>query len=258
MNDSRAAVARFYDLDREPLADLPFYVARLPSASARVLELGCGTGRITLPLASHCAHIQGIELSGAMLEICRGKLRETPALAAKIALHLGDITNFDLGATFDLIIAPYRVLQNLETDDEVGGLFRCVRTHLAAGGTCILNVFNPRYASAEALIAAWSQQVEELDWEDVTDTRVVTCHARKGKVRAQPLVIYPELVYRVHEGARQHEEVVFSLAMRCHFPDEFERLFSKHGFDVVERWGGYAAETYGAGPELVIQARPAT
>jgi len=170
---------------------------------------------------------------------------------------LGDITNFDLGTTFDLIIAPYRVLQNLETDDQVAGLFRCVRTHLAAGGTCILNVFNLRYATAEALVTAWSQQVEELDWEDVTDTRVVTCHVRKGKVRARPLVIYPELVYRVRDGAGQQEEVVFPLAMRCYFPDEFERLFSQHGFDIVERWGGYAGETYGVGPELVIQAKPA-
>lgn len=257
MKDPRAATARFYDLDREPLTDLPFYVARLASGSARVLELGCGTGRITVPLARHCGFIQGIELSDAMLKICRGKLREAPALVGRIALELGDITNFDLDATFDLIIAPYRMLQNLETDDQVAGLFRCVRAHLATGGTCILNVFNPRYTTAEAVVTAWSQEVEELDWEDVTDARVVTCHVRKGKVLAQPLVIYPELVYRVREGAGQVEEVVFPLAMRCYFPDEFDRLFSKHGFDIVERWGGYAGETYGVGPELVIQAKPA-
>jgi SAM-dependent methyltransferase len=257
MKDPRAAVARFYDLDREPLADLPFYVSRIPSANARVLELGCGTGRITLPLAKHCGFIQGIELSEAMLEICRAKLRERPALAGKVAVELGDITKYDFGATFDLIIAPYRVLQNLETDDEVAGLFRCMRTHLAPGGTCILNVFNLRYPNAEALIDAWTQQVEGLDWEDVTDTRIVTCHYRKGKVRARPLVIYPDLVYRVREGAKLLEEVVFPLAMRCYFPDDFARLFSNHGFDIVERWGGYAGETYGVGPELVIRAKPA-
>lgn len=239
------------------MADLPFYVSRLPSTSARVLELGCGTGRITLPLAEHCGFIQGIELSEAMLEICRGKLRARPALVGKVAVELGNITTFDLGATFDLIIAPYRVLQNLETDDEVAGLFRCVRTHLAAGGTCILNVFKPRYANAEALIDSWSRQVEALDWEDVTDTRIVTCHYRTGKVRPQPLVIYPELVYRVREGAEPMEEVVFPLAMRCYFPDAFARLFSQHGFDIVERWGGYAGETYGVGPELIVQAKPA-
>jgi SAM-dependent methyltransferase len=257
VNDPRAAAARFYDLDREPLADLPFYVAQLPSATARVLELGCGTGRITLPLARRCGFIHGIELSEAMLEICRGKLRQTPEVAGKIALDPGDITHFDLGAVFDLIIAPYRVLQNLETDDEVAGMFRCIARHLAPGATCILNVFNPRYATADALVEAWSQPAESLDWEQAMGTRVVTCHVRKGKVSARPLVIYPELVYRVREGERQLEEIVFPLIMRCYFPDAFERLFSQHGFDVLKRWGGYAGEPYGAGPELVIQARPA-
>ena len=257
MNDPRASVARFYDLDRAPLADVPFYVSRLPGASARVLELGCGTGRVTLPLAEHCAFIQGIEISAAMLDICRAKLRDAPALSRKVAVGLGDITTYNLGTTFDLIIAPYRVLQNLETDDEVAGLFRFIRTHLSAGGTCILNVFKPRYANAASLIDAWSQPVEALDWEDVTDARIVTCHVRSGKVSSQPLVIYPDLIYRVREGAEPSEEIVFPLKMRCYFPEEFTSLFAKHGFHVVAQWGGYAGEQYGAGPELVIQAKSA-
>lgn len=257
MTDARAEAARFYDLDRDPLNDLPFYASRIPSANAPVLELGCGTGRITLPLAEHCGFLQGIELSQAMLEICREKLRERPALSGRVAVELGDITNYDLGATFDLIIAPYRVMQNLETDEEVAGLFRCIRTHLAPGGTCILNAFNVRYPNPQSLIDAWSQPVEELDWEIVTGTRTVTCHARKGKVKAHPLVIYPDLVYRVRERGELVEEVVFSLVMRCYFPDDFARLFSTHGFEIVERWGGYAGETYGVGRELVIQAKPA-
>jgi hypothetical protein len=78
-----------------------------------------------------------------------------------------------------------------------------------------------------------------------------------GKVRAHPLVIYSDLVYRVREGAELVEEVVFPLTMRCYFPDDFARLFSTHGFAIVERWGGYAGEPYGGGPELVVQARPA-
>ena len=256
MKDARAEAARFYDLDRDPLDDLAFYVSRLPSATARVLELGCGTGRITVPLARHGGFLQGIELSQAMLAICRDKLRERTDLAGKVAVDLGDITNYVLGATFDLIIAPYRVMQNLETDEEVAGLFRCIRTHLAPGGTCILNAFNLRYPNAQALIDVWSRPVEELDWEIVEGTRTVTCHARKGKVKANPLVIYPDLVYRVRERGELVEEVVFPLVMRCYLADEFLRLFSTHGFEIVDRWGGYAGETYGAGRELVIQARP--
>ena len=43
--------------------------------------------------------------------------------------------------------------------------------------------------------------------------------------------------------------------MRCYYPDEFEQLITGHGFEIVHRWGGYAGEIYGEGPELVIEFR---
>jgi hypothetical protein len=44
--------------------------------------------------------------------------------------------------------------------------------------------------------------------------------------------------------------------MRCHYPDEFEALIRDHGFTVTNRWGGYRGETYGDGPELVVECQP--
>ena len=50
------------------------------------------------------------------------------------------------------------------------------------------------------------------------------------------------------------EEAVLNLVMRCYYPDEFEKLIVTHGFDIVNRWGGYRGELYGKiGSELVIQ-----
>ncbi|MBZ5551739.1 MAG: class I SAM-dependent methyltransferase [Acidobacteriia bacterium] len=255
--DPRAEVARFYDLDREPLNDVPFYVSRLSHENASVLDLGCGTGRVTLPLSRFCRFIHGIELSEAMLSICRAKLSEAAIPPHRAVVELGDITQLDLGRTFDLIIAPYRVLQNLVTDEDVAGLFHGIGTHLSAGATCILNVFNPRYPNREALVRAWSDPVEVLDWEVATGTEVVTCHHRKGKVDPENLVIYPDLIYRVRNGGELAETVVFNLAMRCYFPGEFERLITGHGFEIIGRWGGYGGEAYGTGPELVVQFRAA-
>jgi hypothetical protein len=55
----------------------------------------------------------------------------------------GDIADSNLGATFDAIIAPFRVIQNLEADEQLGGLFHSIRGHLALEGRCILNVLMP-------------------------------------------------------------------------------------------------------------------
>ncbi|MDJ0839802.1 MAG: class I SAM-dependent methyltransferase [Acidobacteriota bacterium] len=72
--DIRMDAARYYDLNPLCPEDFAFYRKRLPSPRSSVLELGCGTGRILLPMALECAFIQGVDISEAMISICRDKL----------------------------------------------------------------------------------------------------------------------------------------------------------------------------------------
>ena len=67
------------------------------------------------------------------------------------------------------------------------------------------------------------------------------------------LILYPELIYRRYEGETLRGETVLKLVMRCYYPDDLEKLVVDHGFDIVDRWGGYKGEAYGKGPELVVQ-----
>ena len=68
--DIRAEAARYYDVNPTIPDDSTFYQARLPSSDAAVLELGCGTGHVLLPLAGACGFIHGIDRSQAMLARC--------------------------------------------------------------------------------------------------------------------------------------------------------------------------------------------
>ena len=64
-------------------------------------------------------------------------------------------------------------------------------------------------------------------------------------------------MYRRYRDDAVKEEAVLELVMRCYYPDELLDLVRRHGFTVVDTWGGYADEHYGAGSELVIQiAKP--
>ena len=247
--DSRARVAEYYDLQSFP-DDVPFYVERIPSPEARVLELGCGTGRVLIPLAEHCAQIVGVDISEAMLDVCQRKLalRGAPANAR---VEGADITNFDLGRTFDLAIAPFRVFQNLETDAQVDGFFACLKRHLAPGGTCVLNVFRPW--DVERIRQAWGDEGESFCWEKPVAGGRLTCSEKRPPIEDGPLVLHPEAIYRRYEGDAVKDEASFQFVMRCYGPEEFEGVIVSHGFRIVGRWGGYAGETYGEGPELVIQ-----
>ena len=74
MRDPRAEPARFYDLNPNLPRDVPFYIGRMPCPRARVLELGCGTGRVAIPLLAHCASVHGLDRSEAMLQIALEKV----------------------------------------------------------------------------------------------------------------------------------------------------------------------------------------
>jgi SAM-dependent methyltransferase len=250
--DPRAQAAQFYDLSPDTPADIPFYKGLIPSRDARVLELGCGTGRVLLPLAEGCGYMHGLDHSAAMVAVCRTKLRAARIADARAEAEVKDITNFALNQRFDLIIAPYRVLQNLETDAGVAGLFKCIRQHLMPGGSCILNVFRPK-ADPKTLRREWCTARETLIWKVATVGGHVTCHDRRPQMDPVRMVLYPELIYRRYQGETLTEETTLKIAMRCYYPEEFVQLIVDQGFRVLRQWGGYNGESYGQGSELIVQ-----
>ena len=251
MRDPRAEPARFYDLNPNLPRDVPFYIGRMPCPRARVLELGCGTGRVAIPLVAHGAFVHGLDRSEAMLEIALEKVASAD-LGDRIQLEVGDISRFQLHRRFDFIIAPFRVLQNLEFDSQVEGLFRCIGTHLEPGGRCIVNTFNPN-RSPDSMRETWVSAEETLAWEIETPDGRVACFDRRPRIDAKRLVLYPELVYRRFRGDEILEEAVLEIAMRCYYPEDLISVIESHGFRVLEKWGGYAGEGYGEGSELVVE-----
>jgi SAM-dependent methyltransferase len=250
----RAEAAQYYDVNPTIPDDLAFYTARLPSAAASVLELGCGTCRVLVPLAGSCGFIHGIDRSPAMLACCLQKLQAAGVPPTRARAELGDITHFSLGRRFDLIIAPYRVFQLLETETHIDGLCKCVRAHLTSGGTCILNVFHPQ-GGFERERQAWGTVTEVCRWEATVNGGRLRCDERRAHLDPARRILYPELVYRHFVGNTWIEDVALKIPRRCYAPDEFERVIREHGFQIVQHWGGYAGERYGEGPELVVQFR---
>jgi hypothetical protein len=189
-----------------------------------------------------------------MTTICRQKLDAAGIPSTRASASVGDISDFSLADRFDLIIAPFRVLQNLETDRQLDGLFRCIATHLSKHGTCVLNVFNP-YAPPDVIIREWVSAEEQLEWEIAYGDGTLRRYCRNTRMSPEPLILYPDLIYRLYEGTMIVEEAVLSISMRCYYPDQFMSLIIEHGFEVIGQWGGYEGEAYGTGPELVIQFR---
>jgi ubiquinone/menaquinone biosynthesis C-methylase UbiE len=115
--------------------DIPFWQRLVTARGGRVLELGSGTGRVTIPLArTGAASIVGIDRSAAMLARGRARLRRA-RLAGDAQLVRGDIRHLPFAdARFDIVVAPYGILQSLVRDRDLNDALDAVARVLARDG----------------------------------------------------------------------------------------------------------------------------
>ncbi len=130
------ADAALYDYEyRRRRADVTFYRNLARERDARhILELGAGSGRVTLPLARDGHRVVALDQAPAMLAKLRERVAAAPAaVAERITVARGDLRGFDVHGEFPLVIAAFNVLEHLYTRGEVDACLRCVADHLAPG-----------------------------------------------------------------------------------------------------------------------------
>jgi SAM-dependent methyltransferase len=218
--------ARFYDAFVER-PDETLYLELANRFGSPILELACGTGRITLLLAEAGYEITGIELSPEMLEIAQGKLKQLPEdVYSRVSLYHGDVTNFQLDKKFAMIIIPWSFKFLLTTDDQLACL-RQVRNHLTDDGVFILDLY-PR-----EVIDMNDRDSETVDIDDATITRTFIYSTN---ILTQ-LRHTTSLIDIVHSDGRiEHleTEAVVSIIM----PRETELLMRMAGLEITEEYGG--------------------
>ena len=110
-----------------------------PRPVRTVLDLGCGTGALTVRLAQRGYQVVGVDLSESMLDGARERARK----AGRVALDLvrDDIRTVRLDRTFDAVICMFAVLGYQTSDEGVTDSLDTVRAHLAPGGTFVFDVW---------------------------------------------------------------------------------------------------------------------
>ena len=129
------------------LDDIPFYVDEAKRSGGPVLELGCGTGRVAIPIARAGVDVVGLDFSRPMIDIAARKAELLGAGCGSLTLLEADMRNFRMNEPvarqFPLIIIPFRgFLSLLSVEDEMSALVN-IKRHLSAGGRLIFNIFVP-------------------------------------------------------------------------------------------------------------------
>lgn len=116
-------------------ADLALWEELAERAGGAILDLGCGTGRVSLHLARRGHPVTALDNDAELRMALEERVDELP-----VAVVGGDARDFELGAEFALVLAPMQLLQLLEGGDERSSCLRCVRDHLANGGLAALAI----------------------------------------------------------------------------------------------------------------------
>jgi SAM-dependent methyltransferase len=134
-----AQLAQLYDAFSFD-ADVPFYLELAAQQGGRVLELACGSGRLTVPLANAGNSVVGIDVSPHMLALARAKLETHPS----VTLIQSDMRAFNIGGPFDLAIIAVKSFAYLtETEDQLQALL-CVKKHLRQGGVLAIDLLHAK------------------------------------------------------------------------------------------------------------------
>jgi SAM-dependent methyltransferase len=218
--------------------DVLFYVGEADTVKGTVLELGCGTGRVLLPLARAGHTVVGLDGSPQMLARCKAKLRDEPkAVRDRVTIHEGDVRSFDLGATFALVIAPFRVVQQISTIEDQLRFLEAVARHLTPGGRLIFDVFNTYFAS---LASADGKEREDTPEQKLPDGRSFRRSYRIVRVRWVEQVSEVELIYYISDSSggtpKRH---VQAFEMRWYLRAELLHLLARSGFRVDTIYGDF-------------------
>ena len=222
--------AEFYDLLHAGYRDdLAFYRGLADDHGGPVLELGAGSGRVTLALAQAGHAVVAVEPSPAMR--ARGAERLAAAgCGERVTWVDADMRALDLGVRVPLAIAPFHALMHLPTLDDQDAALRAAHRHLGAGGACATDVFVPRFGAAGAAGTPGAVRAERLGDGDL--------FVWQSHDAAHQLVVTEHRWDRVgDDGALRRRRA--TLRQRYFHRFELERALLAAGFARVRTFGGF-------------------
>lgn len=227
--------------------DFSFYRSLAEDYGSPVLELGAGTGRVSMSLAKAGFAVTGIDLSDEMLQKAKTRIQEAK-LEDLINLEQQDMRTLELGERFPLVIAPFNALMHLYTLKDQDKAFAAIKRHLQSDGVFAFDLYNPNFETLDHLTKQeeWSTvggqnaelflyQTQDKDKQIVNSTYYLDSISPDGSLKRQTAQLKQRYYYRF----------------------ELERALQHAGFSQVRFFGDFDRQPYSrAAPHLIGIAKP--
>ena len=225
------AIARVYDpWSASVTEDVEFYVEEAQASGGPVVELACGTGRISVPVAKAGIRVIGVDASAGMLEVASDYAR-AEGVEALLDLRLGDMREPPVEERVPLVLIPFRSLLHMTTEADRLRALAAANELLLPGGRLIFDVFAPSSEDVADTHGRWLERepgiFERADWDE--GERTLTLSVRRGEEASTMLLAWLS-------------------------PAEWRQLLDRAGFEVVADWGWFDRRPYAGGEDVVFAA----
>jgi SAM-dependent methyltransferase len=213
---------------------IPFWKHIADEHGDPILELGCGTGRISIELAMAGHEVSGLDNAPAMFEHARQK-----ADSRNIGVEFvrGNFCKFELDRLFGAILFPANTLGHVTTLGDFETLSQSVRTHLKPDGVYVIDIFVP---NPLVFIRDPDGRYPFGQYETERGTTTVTCSNQyDAATQINHVTTYTQT------GNEPHKESTLDLKM--YYSAELDALLGYNGFEITAKYGTTDRDPFGPG-----------
>ena len=240
-----------YDMQDASDSGIAFYSALAQESGGPVLEIACGTGRVSIPIARLGFTVTGLDIVPCMIEQARSKSSGLPT-----RWIVGDGRTFDLGEEYQLIFLTGNAFQCFLTNADQEALLQRVYAHLSREGLFAFETRNPLFPHSQTpkgqLFVPLESTEEEQEWPPYINTN-------GHEVRVSRMYLYDHIAQIHHyktfrrwaEGESEQARVT-RIALRYTFPQELAALLYYNGFEIDRQYGDWGLEPLTDGSPSII------
>lgn len=224
-----------YDIEEgeRSAARIAFYCDLAQRVSGPVLEIACGSGLVTLPIAATGLEVTGVDLARPMLEHARKKAERQ---GLRIHWVEADARSFDLGTKYRFILLTGNAFQAFLRREDQEALLASVERHLTPDGIFAFETRNP---SGHDLATHLEEEFDQ-SYASIEGNHVSVSFTQVYDPIAQ--VMYWTSYRHWNDGARDHQKETH-IACRFTYPQELEALLHYNGFQIIEQYGNWEKAT---------------
>ncbi len=238
----------FYDIEMDDFtADIDFYLNSL-AEGMDILEVGCGSGRLSRALASSGLQVTGIDISLQMLN------RAACGKRHNINYVCMDMIRIAFKKHFDAVIAAYNTMNILSDSSQIRRCLNCMHWHLKKGGLLLLQIFLP----PEGVVADGKARTFQFQIFDTKNGGKVIKETLKYYTKGRRHMVVEER-YRIRpmNSRGKNEDLAHSMNLPVLSYSDWTQLLTDTGFVITEQYGDFKLTPFveGESSHLLLKAQ---